>query len=214
MPVPAASTTALYFGTFNPVHTGHLMIAQAVLNHFGPAMGIEKVAFIPAGNPPHRQGENGMLDARRRLKMVQLAIAEHPQLEAWELELHRTGKSYTIDTLRHLFSEGHTTQPAPLIIGADALANLATWHEPQALVQAACFLQAPRPGYQPVTHVSIDGQSLPLNTQIIPMPALALSSTWIREQLKTMPPSAINPLRAFLPEPVRRFIQDNHLYTL
>jgi len=191
------------------------MIAQAALRQFGPELGFETITFIPAGNPPHRHHENDLLDARRRLKMVQLATADHPAFRVSELETRRSGKCYTAETLQDLLAQGLITAPTPFIIGADALQNLASWHRPDFMAETAYFLQAPRPGCEPVRTVQVQVErqaiTLPLRTSAIDMPMLALSSSWIRQTLRENPDDT-DGLRYFLPEPVRQFIADNRLY--
>jgi nicotinate-nucleotide adenylyltransferase len=203
--------SCLYFGTFNPIHSGHLMIAQAVLQQFSESLGVRSVTFIPAGTPPHRHQQTDLLDARQRLRMVSLATADNPAFQVDDIELRRHEPSYTVETLRLLEKQGRIRLPVPFIIGADALANLSTWREPQALTDMACFLQAPRPDWGFVEHLELDGKSLPLNTKAIAMPALALSSSWVRDTLQRTPQDT-QALRYFLPGPVRRYIRDNHLY--
>ena len=211
--------TCLYFGTFNPIHMGHLMIAQASLRQFGPVQGFQTITFVPAGKPPHRQGEDDLLDARRRLHMVQLAIAEHPDFRVSEIELNQAEQTdaatYTVDTLRQLQAQGVVGSPAPFIIGADALQGLPSWREPETLVQRLHFLQAPRPHCETVTHLHLNDSDEPiaLTTSPLNMPMLALSSTWIRQVLREQGPQAEG-LHYFLPEPVRLFIRDNGLYAL
>jgi len=210
---PKAST-CLYFGTFNPIHAGHLMIAQAALRQYGPVLGFQTVSFIPAGQPPHRHHENDLLDAYRRLGMVRLATADHPDFRVLDLEVNRPGQSFTIDTVNHLINQGVVSKPVPFIIGTDALRGLTTWHKAKSLVEKALFLQAPRPHCEPVRALSFEGPDqdlLSLNTSMIDMPMLAISSTWIRQILKEKREQQ-EALRYFLPEPVRRFIEDNGLY--
>lgn len=206
------ANTCLYFGTFNPIHTGHLMIAQAVLRQFSnsPVL-IRSVTFIPAGNPPHRHHENDLLAATHRLKMVQLATASNPAFRVSDIELQRRGHSYTIDTIRFLQEQGQVQTPVPMIIGSDALAGLASWREPGALIERVCFLQAPRPGVDWVTSIALPERSVPLNTRRIEMPMLALSSSWIRETLRN-PAQDHQQIRYFVPELVRQYIRDNGLY--
>lgn len=205
------SRTCYYFGTFNPIHSGHLMIAQAALRQFGPKLGFGMVIFVPAGSPPHRHHEDDLLAAEKRLKMVRLATAEHPAFRVLDIETKRPDRSYTVDTLRTLIEQGLTQAPVPFIIGEDALANLATWHQPEVLVELAYFLQAPRPGCEPVKHVRLDARDVLLRTSAIEMPELAISSSWVRCVLRENPAGS-EALRYFLPEPVRQFIVDNRLY--
>jgi nicotinate-nucleotide adenylyltransferase len=205
------ASTCLYFGTFNPIHTGHLMIAQSVLRQFAESLGLNGITFIPAGDPPHRYHEDDLLDARRRFKMVELATASNPAFIVSDIELQRAGRSFTIDTVQHWIQVHDLTAPIPMIIGADALAGLASWHQPEVLIEAVHFLQAPRPGYDWVDSIQIQDRKLPLSTSHIDMPALSLSSSWIRSQCKRQSTS-LEALRYFLPEPVRQYIQTNRLY--
>lgn len=199
-----------YFGTFNPIHAGHLMIAQSALCQFGDKLGFKRVVFVPAGNPPHRHHEDDLLDAALRLKMVQLATADNPAFMVSDFELRQPGKSYTVESLRQMKREGLITFPVPFMIGSDALANLATWHQPEMLIEMAHFLQAPRPSYDWVDSLLLHGVQIALNTSRIDMPALAISSTSIRRALNEGQP--LESLRYFLPEAVRRFISWNSLY--
>lgn len=187
------------------------MIAETALRQWGPPLGFSRVLFVPAYHPPHRSDQPDLLDARHRLKMVQLATAAHPYFQVSDIEYHRGGCSYTIDTLEQLQATGATQAPVPFIIGSDALEQLARWHRPADLIHQSCFLQAPRPGVPLITEVppAHTGAPLPLlNTRPIDMPLLALSSTWIRQ---IMGSEGIPP-RYFVPEPVRQYIVDNGLY--
>lgn len=184
------------------------MIAQAVLSQFA-ASGIKTVTFIPAGTPPQRAHQPDMLPARHRLQMVRLAITNHRDFRLSGFELEREGKSFTADSIHLLLEQGLVAAPVPMIIGSDALANLSTWHEPRYLAEQVRFLQAPRPGSSFVEHLTLDGEQLPLNTVPVDMPMLSLSSSWVRERLKTAGPDS---LRYFLPDPVRRYIAHNGLY--
>jgi nicotinate-nucleotide adenylyltransferase len=220
------NSVCLYFGTFNPVHTGHLMIAQAALNQFSLALGVRSVVFIPAANPPHRLNEPDLLDACDRLKLLELATADHPGFEVNDIELQRTGPSYTVDTVRALAAQNKIQLPVPIIIGSDALAQLASWHEPESLADMACFLQIPRPGYAAIKQIEIPVtekaaqpgvmptmQTLSLNTHSIEMPTLSLSASWLRKQLKHHTPETKYSLRYFLPDPVWQYIQTHNLYS-
>jgi nicotinate-nucleotide adenylyltransferase len=203
----ARTVSCLYFGTFNPIHAGHLMIAEAVLNQFGPSLGLERICFIPAGVPPHRYQEQDLADAKHRLNMVRLATARHPRFWVLQDEIGKAGPSYTVETIESLLARGLVQAPVPMIIGSDALTRLSTWHRPEDLAELVCFLQMPRPGTEPVQHLQINGQTLPLRTHAIEMPTLSLSSSWVREQARQG-----KSLRYFVPEPVREYIRDNGLY--
>lgn len=204
-----AARTAYYFGTFNPIHWGHLLIAQAALNQFALA----RVVFIPAACSPFRQGEPAMASATDRLAMLRLAIADHPQLAVDPLELDAAcgtqTPSYTIHTLRALRARqaGLSEKPVPVIIGSDALATLAQWREPRALIHTALFLQAPRPNTPPVSAIRLDAEELPLATRLIAMPTTALSASYVRATL-----AAGHSARYLTPEPVLAYIGEHRLW--
>lgn len=199
----------LYFGTFNPIHSGHLMIAQAVLNQAG--LGLDGIYFIPSGISPHRSQESDLAEAGHRLKMVKLATASNPAFWVLEDEIHKESPSYTAETVEALLAEGLVEAPVPIIIGSDALSGLSTWHRFEDLVKLAYFLQMPRPGTDFITEIQTAEGKLPLNTQAIDMPMLSLSSSWIRSLIRQTKGNCAG-LRYFLPEPVRQYIQNNHLY--
>lgn len=127
-------------GTFNPIHVAHLRLAQEMAQ----GLGLARVLFIPAANPPHRNAPR--VDARHRLEMVRLAIAGNPLFEADERELRRQGPSYTFDTLTELRSD-HGDRPLCLLMGADAFSALTTWHRWAELFDLAHVVIAHRPGY-------------------------------------------------------------------
>lgn len=204
----AVSRHCLYFGTFNPIHTGHLMIAQAVLNQ--APLGVNRVLFLPAGSPPHRNGENDLASAQHRLTMARLAVAGNPAFSVSDVEVRKPGKSYTVETIEMLIAEGMEA-PVPVIIGSDALSKLETWRRPADLAKQVCFLQMQRPGIPFVTTLKYGTSLLTLNTQAIEMPELALSSSWVRAWVKQNRGNCAG-LRYFLPETVRMYIQDNGLY--
>lgn len=206
--------SCLYFGTFNPIHSGHLMIAQAVLNQFSPE--IQRIVFIPAGLSPHRNQEEDLADAQHRLNMVQRAIASNPAFTACDYEIQKPTMSYTVETVEALIQQHKVQAPVPMIIGSDALTHLNSWHRASDLAKQVCFLQMQRPGTPFISEIQLGGQTVKLNTQAIEMPMLSLSSSWIREQVRRAqgdcPDRNYQRLRTFLPEPVRQYIQDNGLY--
>ena len=215
MPFPDAAScpySGLYFGTFNPIHNGHLMIAQAILNPLGPMLGIDRLCFIPTG-VPHRTLDADLAPAAHRFNMVALAIANHPRFVALDDEITCDRPAYTIDTLEHLRDRGRIRIPVPLIIGSDALSNLADWKRAEDLCRLACFLQMPRPGVSAVHHIRLNDRMYPLNTRLIDMPALSLSSSWVRAEMARHGGDS-GCVRYFVPDPVRRYIRDNHLYGL
>lgn len=142
-PEPAVTPLGLFGGTFDPIHYGHLRLAEEARE----ALGLARVRFIPAGQPPHRA--TPMSAARHRLAMVQLAIANNPNFECDPAEAQSSAKSYTIHTLERLRSELGPTRPLVLILGADAFQGLPGWHRWRELLELAHIAVANRPGYAP-----------------------------------------------------------------
>jgi nicotinate-nucleotide adenylyltransferase len=128
-------------GTFDPIHYGHLRLAEEI----GQALGLNEVRLMPAGTPPHRATPTA--NAAHRRAMVELAIAGNPRLRLEAIELGKTGPCYMVDTLATLRLELGPDTPIILIVGADAFASLDTWHEWRQLFRLCHFAVARRAGY-------------------------------------------------------------------
>lgn len=131
-------------GTFDPIHLGHLRLAEEL----GEALALTEVRFLPAGTPPHRVQPQA--SAADRLAMVRLAIAGNPRFKLDEHEIDKTTPCYTADTLRQLRAELGSERPLILFLGADAFLGLATWHDWRRLFDLAHLAVAHRPGFDPV----------------------------------------------------------------
>lgn len=134
-------TMGLLGGTFDPVHDGHLATARAAQQ----ALHLDAIWFVPSARPPHRP-DSPRASEYHRVAMIRLAIAERAGWEVCELELRRQGPSYTYDTLREL---QHDRLPSQIffITGADAFAEIATWHRYPDLLDLAHFVVVARPGF-------------------------------------------------------------------
>jgi len=146
---------ALFGGTFNPVHYGHLRLAEEVRE----ALEFEKVVFVPAAIPPHKGG-TGLLSASHRLEMTGLAIKGNPGFEVSDVEIQRGGPSYTVETLREFTagSQGDNKNISiSLIIGADSFNDITTWCEYEEILTLASLVVVERP-HTPVKKV---GEVLP-----------------------------------------------------
>ena len=134
----------IFGGTFDPIHFGHLRLAEEMAE----AIGLERVLLIPAGQPPHRGAPR--TEAAHRLEMVRRAIAGNPRFAADAREVTSPRPSYTVDTLTGLRAELNQEQPLWLLLGADAFLELPTWHEWRQLFELANIAVAARPGARPL----------------------------------------------------------------
>ena len=129
-------------GTFDPVHYGHLVAAQYAAYGFH----LDRVIFMPAAKPPHKNAE-GVLDARHRVAMVELAIADNPAFEMSTLEVERSGVSYTIDTIE-ILQQTYPGAEIYFIMGMDSIYILDTWKDIERLVLMCRFIVVTRPAYE------------------------------------------------------------------
>lgn len=130
----------LFGGTFNPIHLGHLRTSLEIREHFR----LDEIVYIPAANPPHKE-TRGMVDAIHRMKMIRLAIADIPGFTTSDIELKRTGPSYTIDTLKHFREISPEGTELYLILGLDAMLEIHTWKSYQAFFRLVPLIVMSRP---------------------------------------------------------------------
>lgn len=191
-------------GTFDPIHFGHLVTAEGARYE----LGLEKVIFIPVGRPPHKPSYH-ITEPCRRYVMTGLAVASNPYFLASPHEVERPGPSYTIDTVRafsHLYPEAQIY----FITGADAVLEILTWKNVEQLLSICGFIAATRPGYRlEELWAKLDGlpRSLKQNIFCMEVPALAISSTDIRQRVREG-----RPVKYLLPEPVEDYIIKSQLY--
>lgn len=194
---------AIMGGTFDPVHYGHLVTAEAARCGFH----LDKVIFVPSGRPPHKR-ERNISPAEHRLTMTRLAVATNPFFQVSRVEIDRPGFSYAIDTVNAFFDQYGPDTEIYFITGADAILEILTWKHVDRLVEKCRFIAATRPGFQ-----LSDLQDLlhRFSGRIIFMevPALAISSTNIRERVQKG-----RPIKYLLPETVEEYIFDNDLYCI
>lgn len=204
-------------GTFDPIHYGHLRLAEEMAE----AIGLAQVLFIPAGQPPHRGTPRTA--AAHRLEMVRRAIAGNPRFEADPREVARPRPSYTVDTLTELRAELGSERPVWLLLGADAFLDLPTWHEWRSLFGLAHIAVAARPGAE-----LLGADSLPeaLGHEVLPRLATdasapgAAGSVLLRQTTPLdISATAIRKLlgrhasaRYLLPDAVLGYIHEHQLY--
>ena len=132
--------TGLFGGTFNPIHVGHLRVAEDVRTGFG----LEKIVFIPSAIPPHKT-VIGLADAQARYAMIVEALSSYPDFVASDVEIHRQGPSYTIDTVTYFQKHLPGSVPCYLIVGMDAFLEIITWKSWQNLFDSIPFIVMTRP---------------------------------------------------------------------
>ncbi len=191
-------------GTFDPIHFGHLVLAEKARE----VCKLKKVVFVPAAVPPHKIGEVST-SAEHRLNMVKLALRDNPWFEVSTVEIERNGPSYTIDTINELTTLGHGEQAA-LIVGFDSLLELDTWRDYRAILDQIKIITAFRPGY-PVLKNNADWPAFlePFRRRItiLEAPLLDISSTWLRVELMYE-----RSIRYLAPDSVIEYIRQKRLY--
>ena len=188
-------------GTFDPVHYGHLVIAEvARVEHR-----LDRVVWIPAGDPPHKQGAP-VTPQEHRHAMVVVATAGTTYFDVSRMELERQGPSYTVDTVRD-FQAAHPQDELWFITGADAMLEILTWRRHEELIRSCRFIAVTRPGYD-LKRLS---EVLPVDylpqISTITAPGVDISSTNIRERCR-----AGDPVRYLLPEDVEAYARKHRLY--
>ena len=193
----------IFGGSFNPIHYGHLMICEYIKEE----MGLDKVIFIPTGNPPHKELE---LSAEDRYEMVRLAISPNPDFEISDIETTRVKKSYTVDTIREL-KKIYKEEKLYFLIGLDSLFQLKTWMKIGDLSQEIEFVVALRPGYLDREEVNKEIDFLRENfgtkVNLIKTPLYEISSTDLRDRIREG-----KSLRYLIPKKVLDYIEESGFY--
>lgn len=195
----------VFGGAFDPPHLGHLAVARAAAE----GASLDRVLWVPAAVPPHKQGRVfASADARRR--MVKAAIRDEPDFEVCDLELERGGISYTVDTLRALRSVAPEWRLF-LIVGADLLPQLPSWKAPEEILELAVLVTAARGGTAPV-HAAGE---MELRPQVVPMPRVDVSSSAVRKRVAERAWKRVAEKKshsAMLPSQVTSIIETEGLY--
>lgn len=196
----------IFGGTFNPVHIGHLIVAEDMLIK----KNLDRVIFVPCGTPPHKKEEN-LLKASLRYTLLKLAIEGDDRFLVDDLELNRAGYSFTIDTMTEL-TQKYSQDSLFFIIGADSLFELHKWKDAQILVEKFSFIIARRDKFD-LTEEAIETIPFPnhlkdkLKNGIVFTPMIDVSSTLIRDRLNNN-----NSIRYLVPEKVREYIEEKKLF--
>jgi nicotinate-nucleotide adenylyltransferase len=192
-------------GTFDPIHFGHLVTAEAARHEFQ----LTKVVFVPAGLPPHKK-EYQVTPAAHRYEMTFLATRSNPYFAVSRAEIERPGYSYAIDTVLEFRRHYGKGVELYFLTGADAILEILTWKDVDLLLQECHFVAATRPGF----HLERLRESLPglqaeerHRIHFIEVPALAISSTDIRQRVKEG-----RPIKYLLPDAIEEYIRCHALY--
>ncbi len=217
----------LFGGTFNPIHRGHLHIANEILATFP----LDGVYLIPCANPPHKETK-GLADAFDRLEMIRLALADCKFLRVSDVELRRNGPSYSIDTINYFHSRHSNGQELFLLVGLDAFLEFDTWKHYQEILETIALIVLPRPltergvkygGRAALTEIIQkklsrsyhfdNARSAYLHPELMPIynPAnlspLQISSTQVRRQINKG-----FPINELVPQKVANYINAKGLY--
>jgi nicotinate-nucleotide adenylyltransferase len=178
-------------GTFDPPHIGHLIIAEEVRL----TLHLAEIWFIPSYTPPHK--EEAKTSPDHRLEMVRLAIKDNPYFKVNTVELERSGKSYTIDTIKEL-QKRYLDKEFYFIIGADMVEYLPKWYRIEELFKLVTFVGVKRPKYQLKSSFPIKEVDIPL---------IEISSTLLRKRC-----AKGESVNYWLPQPVYHYLKEHHLY--
>ncbi|MCS6990490.1 MAG: nicotinate (nicotinamide) nucleotide adenylyltransferase [Chitinophagales bacterium] len=187
--------TGLFFGTFNPIHIGHVLVAEYLADYAG----LKRVWFILSPMSPFKQNTPQVL-AKHRFLMIKKAIKGNPRFFVHDIELHMPTPSYTVDTLKALHKR-YPSREFILMMGSDTLAGMPHWKEGTHLMQKYQILVYPR------SSADISQWKSWKNIQVVEGPRVDVSSTQIRALIK-----AGRSVRYLVPEFTRRYIVENHLY--
>lgn len=185
----------LYGGSFDPIHTGHVLVGQAAIEE----LQLTRLFFILAARSPFKP-EQHPAPSEHRLAMIRLALAGRTNWEVDDFEIQRGGTSFTIDTVRY-FAQRFPAAKLFYLIGADNVAGLAKWREAEALAELAEFVVIPRPGETPTPLPS------PFHGQYLAGFPFGVSASQIRARVR-----AGQPIEPLVPAAVAEFIRNNRLY--
>ncbi len=184
-------------GTFDPIHIGHVLLAQSVQEQIP----LDAVLFVPAADPPHKEAALPLAPAADRWAMVERALEGFPGFQTSRIELDRPGKSYTFDTLR-LLRASHAESSLYLIIGADNVVQLSTWYKPRGILDLCTVVAGSRITGEMEADPDLQARLVQVDT-----PLIQFSSTQIRQRLEEG-----RSIRYMVPEKVEAYIQEKGLY--
>ena len=191
-------------GTFDPVHSGHLILAEVAREQ----LNLNEILFIPAGQP-WLKVERTITPAEHRLQMLRLALDDTPYFRTSEMEIKRSGPTYTIDTINALKERLSAEDELFFILGQDNLMQLPQWHDAPELIKLCYLVAAPRPGVKKPDLKAMEAEIPGIRQRVMLMkePLVDISATDIRERV-----ARGLSVRHLVPEPVNRYIKEHRLY--
>ena len=187
----------LFFGSFNPIHIGHMIIANTIFEFAG----LNEIWFVISPQNPHKRDSRSLIHEFDRMDMVELAIADHPQFRAVDIEFRMPKPNYTLDTLSYL-QDKYPDHQFYLIIGEDNLESFTHWKNYKLILDQYGLIVYPRPNTK---ESKIKDHP---NVKLIEAPRLDISASFIRKCIKED-----KSVRYLVPEKVYQFIRDRKLYT-
>jgi nicotinate-nucleotide adenylyltransferase len=195
----------IFGGTFDPVHLGHLILAEQCRDQ----VGLDQVLFIPSARPPHKQSQT-LTPFEKRVEMLALAISGQSAFRVDEMEKDRPGLSYTVDTLR-LLKERLAEPEMYLILGSDSLADLPGWHDPCGILRLATLLIVARPGWETPSidalRQALNCGEVPVRMEMVQAPLIDIASRDLRQRV-----AAGRSIRYLVPRAVEVYIQEKKLW--
>ncbi|HEX2088368.1 MAG TPA: nicotinate-nucleotide adenylyltransferase [Actinomycetota bacterium] len=188
-------------GTFDPIHYGHLVTAEAALAEFH----LDEVVFVPTGQP-WMKAERDVAAPEDRYLMTVIATSSNPRFSVSRIEVEREGPTYTVETLLELRRQSGDGVELFFITGADAILEIFQWKDPEEVLSLAHFIAATRPGYD-VARFEREAPTRHPNISVMSVPALAISSSDIRLRVREG-----RPIRYLVPEGVQTYIEKSQLY--
>ena len=197
------SRAGLLGGTFDPVHIGHLILAETARE----LLALDHVYFVPAADPPHKQGAV-IAQAQDRLAMLHLAVEDNPSFSISHIDLDRPGPHYTVDMVQLLQRQHGDSVELWFLMGLDSLIDLPTWHNPDRLRRLVRLAAATRPGYEvDWTPLEAVMPGISREVTLLPMPGVSIASHNLRQKLEQG-----RSVRYMVPEAVRQYIRAQRLY--
>lgn len=190
-------------GTFDPIHIGHLILAEEAWHQ----LGLDQVLLAPAADPPHKR-DQGKSPAEHRVRMVELAIADNPHLALSRVDVDRPGPHYTLDMVRLLLKQHGSGVELHFLMGLDSLVDLPTWHRPLELMQQCRLVAFSRP-YADFDWTTLEAALPGIRSRVVllPMPLLQISGSDLRTRAQQG-----RPLRYQVLPLVERYIHEQQLY--